>query len=71
MGSKNFQKYIGVKQFRSKEGLTYPQSLIQAQADTNASKYSITTSGELDTLRYGDILRARKAGGYKRLWLGL
>lgn len=56
----NFKNYARVKQFRNKGSLTAQESMTNAQAETDKSMYSISASGELETLRYGDILRARK-----------
>ena len=44
--------------FRS-EGLDISESFLQAQSLVNESMDSVTSSGQLDIARYGDILRAR------------
>jgi hypothetical protein len=53
------------KEFRSEGGENVIQALEQAQAETDNSMDVITASGELDTLRYGNILRARKLVGVR------
>lgn len=55
---------VRIKQFRA-SGLNVLQAYMKAQADTDESMDVVTASGELDTLRYGDILRARKLVGLR------
>jgi hypothetical protein len=48
------------------EGLTYAQAYARAQSITNKSMDNVlTASGELDTVRYGDILEARGLAGLR------
>ncbi len=51
-------------QFRQ-SGLNMMQSMSQAQATTDASVDAITAEGELDVLRYGDLLQARTIVGLR------
>lgn len=48
------------KQYQSRGALTAGQAKDHAQAQTNNSLQVVTASGELDTLKYGSILRARR-----------
>jgi hypothetical protein len=41
------------------DGLNFSESFIEAQSMVNQSMDSVSSSGELDITRYGDILRAR------------
>lgn len=48
------------------EGLTYAQAYARAQAVTNKSMDNVlTVSGEVDTVRYGDVLEARGLAGVR------
>jgi hypothetical protein len=51
-------------QFRQ-SGLNTMQSMSQAQATTDASIDAITAEGELDAMRYGDLLQARTIVGLR------
>ena len=46
-------------------GLGYPEVLARAQAETNAASNAVTAEGELDALRYGALLRARRPIGVR------
>lgn len=59
------QPNVKRKRFRSKGGVNTLEAYVQAQAQTDKSSDSVTGSGELDTLLYGDILRARKLVGLR------
>ncbi|WP_233809216.1 hypothetical protein [Paraburkholderia sp. HP33-1] len=41
-------------------GLSFPQALLRAQAQTNNASHAVLATGELDMLRYGTILRPRR-----------
>jgi hypothetical protein len=41
-------------------GLSFPQALLRAQAQTNSASHAVLATGELDMLRYGTILRPRR-----------
>jgi hypothetical protein len=41
------------------DGLNFSESFIEAQSIVNQSMDSVSSSGQLDVIRYGDILRAR------------
>jgi hypothetical protein len=60
-----YKEFARHKQFRTTGGLTYEQAINQAQSETDKSMDVITANGELDTLRYGDILRARGLVGLR------
>lgn len=47
------------RRFRSRGGVSYMQAMAEAQGSFEGSIDSVTVQGELDSLRYGDILRAR------------
>ena len=49
----------------STDGLNVMQALARAQAMTDASVDNITASGELDGIRYGDVLQARSVVGVR------
>lgn len=55
---------VRTKKFRA-SGLNTQQAYLKAQAQTDESMDSLTASGEIDALRYGDILRARKLVGLR------
>jgi hypothetical protein len=55
---------VRIKQFRG-SGLNALQAYMKAQAQTDESMDLLTASGEIDALRYGDILRARKLVGLR------
>jgi len=46
-------------------GLNVIEAYAKGQAETDNSIYSVTVNGELDSLVYGDILRARKPVGLR------
>lgn len=46
-------------------GLSVTQMLIKAQSGTNESSDSVTVTGELDSMRYGDVLHARRLVGLR------
>jgi hypothetical protein len=58
------QPNIRRTQFRQ-SGLNMMQSMAQAQATTDASVDCVTVQGELDTMRYGDMLTARTIIGLR------
>jgi hypothetical protein len=58
--TKQFNSIARHMQYRSEGTLTAEQAKTQAQSQTDNSMEVVTASGELDTLRYGDILLARK-----------
>jgi hypothetical protein len=58
------QPNVRRSQFRQ-SGLNMMQSMARAQASTDASIDAITAEGELDTLRYGDLLQARGLVGLR------
>jgi hypothetical protein len=58
------QSSVRIKQFRA-SGLNILQAYIKAQAETDKSTDVLTATGEIDVLRYGDILRARKLVGLR------
>jgi hypothetical protein len=58
------QPNVRSKQFRD-SGLNVIQALVKAQAEVDQSMDAVTISGELDVLRYGDLLRARKRVGLR------
>ncbi|MDN7179628.1 hypothetical protein M0D69_16860 [Caballeronia sp. SEWSISQ10-4 2] len=43
----------------------YVEAMLQAQAQTNRSSYALKAEGELDMLRYGNILRPRRLVGVR------
>jgi hypothetical protein len=53
------QTCIRQKILRGQEGLGTSQATAMAQAGTDASANTVSVQGELDTLRYGDLLQAR------------
>jgi hypothetical protein len=58
------QPNVRTIQFR-RGGVSMMQAFIQAQSETDKSIDTITVNGELDTIFYGDILRARKLVGLR------
>lgn len=58
------QPNVRVRQFRA-SGLNALQAYARAQAETDGSTDVLTASGEIDTFRYGDILRARRVVGVR------
>jgi hypothetical protein len=50
---------------RNTSGLNLQQTLSQGQAEVDQSMDAVTASGEIDTARYGDILRVRKLVGLR------
>lgn len=59
------QPYLRQKQYRATAGLNFMQAMAQAQAMTDASSDVVTVEGELDALRYGDLLQARGLVGLR------
>jgi len=53
------QRCLRERRFRSQGGLSFTQSMAQAQGTSEESNDAVTVQGELDSLRYGDILQAR------------
>ena len=53
------QSCVRQRQFRAEAGLNTMQALARAQGGTDASTDVVTVDGELDVLRYGDLLQAR------------
>jgi hypothetical protein len=53
------------KKYRAKGGVNAIQAYGEAQATTDSSTDAVTATGELDSLSYGDILRARKLVGLR------
>jgi hypothetical protein len=58
------QPNVRQTQFRQ-SGLNLMQAMSQAQATTDASVDAVTAEGELDALRYGDLLQARGLVGLR------
>jgi hypothetical protein len=58
--SDKFEQNVNRRQFRTIGAFTAQQARNLAQAQTDKSMEVLTASGELDTIRYGAILRARK-----------
>lgn len=58
------QSNVRKKQFRA-SGLNVLQAYVKAQAETDKSNDAVTVTGELDGMRYGDILRARRLVGLR------
>uniref|UniRef100_UPI00397A7F69 hypothetical protein n=1 Tax=Salmonella sp. SAL4448 TaxID=3159903 RepID=UPI00397A7F69 len=48
------------KKYRARGGVNAIQAYGEAQAVTDSSTDAVTATGELDSLSYGDVLRARK-----------
>lgn len=53
------------KKYRAKGGVNAIQAYGEAQATTDSSTDAVTATGELDSLSYGDVLRARKLVGLR------
>jgi len=58
------QPHVRSKQFRD-SGMSVLQALDKAQAEMSKSSDAVTATGELDVLRYGDVLRARGLVGLR------
>jgi hypothetical protein len=52
------------KQFRD-SGMDVLRALDKAQAEMSSSSDAVSASGELDAVRYGDVLRARRLVGLR------
>jgi hypothetical protein len=52
--------HVRNKLYQSHGSHTVLDAYVQALGEVDASKYAVTVSGQLDTLRYGDVLKARK-----------
>ena len=59
------QSCVRQRQFRAEAGLNTMQSFARVQGMTDASTDVITVNGELDALRYGDLLQARGLVGLR------
>jgi hypothetical protein len=59
------QSCVRSRRFRSESGLNTTQALGRAQAMTDESTDVVRVDGELDALRYGDLLRARGLVGLR------
>jgi len=59
------QSCVRQRQFRAEAGLNTMQSFARVQGMTDASTDVITVNGELDALRYGDLLLARGLVGLR------
>jgi hypothetical protein len=55
---------VRTRQLRD-SGLTIIQTLIKAQSGSDSSNDAVNVSGELDSMRYGDVLRARRLVGLR------
>lgn len=53
------------KQYRADGGVNFVQAYGEAQAETDKSTDAVTVTGELDGVRYGGVLRARKLAGLR------
>ncbi len=53
------------KQYRAGGGVNFVQAYGEAQAETDKSTDAVTVTGELDGIKYGDVLRARKLVGLR------
>jgi hypothetical protein len=53
------QSCVRQRRFRADAGLNTMQAFARAQGETDASTDVVTVDGELDALRYGDLLQAR------------
>lgn len=58
------QPHVRTTKFRS-SGLNVMQSMARAQGRTEASMDAVTAQGQLDALRYGDLLQARGLVGVR------
>jgi hypothetical protein len=59
------QSCVRQRRFRAEAGLNTMQAFARAQGETDASTDVVTVDGELDALRYGDLLRARGLVGLR------
>lgn len=59
------QSCIRQRRFRAEAGLNAMQAFARAQGMTDASTDVVTVDGELDALRYGDLLCARGLAGLR------
>lgn len=59
------QSCVRQRQFRAEAGLNTMQAFARVQGMTDASTDVITVNGELDALRYGDLLQARGLVGLR------
>ena len=59
---------VSTKQFRQ-SGLNMVQALGRAQAETDMSQDVLVVNGELDSLQYDGILKARKLVGLRGTWI--
>ena len=55
---------VRIRQFRA-SGLNAQQAFVRAQAETDKLVDALTANGGLDTVQYGDVLRARKLVGLR------
>ncbi len=53
------------KQYRAGGGVNFVQAYGEAQAETDKASDAVTVTGELDGVRYGGVLRARKLVGLR------
>lgn len=53
------------KQYRADGGVNFVQAYGEAQAETDKASDAVTVTGELDGVRYGGVLRARKLVGLR------
>lgn len=59
------QSCVRRKKFRAEDGLNIMQAFARAQGMTDESTDVVSAEGELDALRYGDILQARGIVGLR------
>jgi len=59
------QSCVRQRRFRADAGLNTMQAFARAQGETDASTDVVTVDGELDALRYGDLLQARGLVGLR------
>jgi len=59
------QSIVRSRIFRADGGLNIMQAMARAQGQTDASINTVTAEGELDALRYGDLLQARGIVGLR------
>lgn len=59
------QSCVRQRRFRAEAGLNTMQAFARAQGETDASTDVVTVDGELDALRYGDLLQARGLVGLR------
>ena len=65
MPSLHTQSFVRQKKFHAEAGLNVMQAIARAQGMTDASTDVISAEGDLDALRYGDILQARGLVGLR------